>query len=178
LSFLRFLAGRQPDAPAPAAAVSTETAAVRKIVARLETMPLEQARFLAATAYVLARAAYADLDISDEETTVMERELVNLGIDESQAVLVVEMAKLQERTTGGTSDYPVTREFRDRSTPEQRLMLLRACFMVAAADDAISGAESSTLDQIASELDVPRADLTAMRAEFAQKFSARLDFGR
>jgi uncharacterized tellurite resistance protein B-like protein len=179
LSFLRFLAGRQPDAPAPAApSPDTETAAVRKIVARLETMPIEQARFLAATAYVLARAAYADLDISAEETAVMERELVNLGIDESQAVLVVEMAKLQERTGGGTSDYLVTREFRDRSTPEQRLVLLRACFLVAAADDAISGAESSTLDQIASELDVPRADLTKVRAEFAKKFSARLDFGR
>lgn len=178
MSFLRFLAGRQPGVvePAPAPA-ETETTAIRKIVARLETMPVDQARFLAATAYVLARAAYADLDISAEETTVMERELEHVGIDESQAVLVVEMAKLQERTTGGTSDYPVTREFHDTSTPEQRLALLRACFMVAAADDAISGAESSTLDQIASELDIPRSDLTALRAEFAQKFSARLDFG-
>lgn len=178
MSFLRFLGGRDAAVPEPAPAVSSETEAVRKIVARLESMPLDQARYLAGTAYVLARAAYADLDISTEETEVMERELVASGIDESQAVLVVQMAKLQEKTTGGTSDYLVTREFRDRATHQQRLALLRACFMVCAADDAISGAESSTLDQIASELDIQRAELSAMRAEFAEKFSARLGFGR
>lgn len=187
MSFLRFLGGRevatqpaarQPAVPSqlPADPVS-ETEAVRKIVARLESMPLDRARFLAGTAYVLARAAYADLDISTEETAVMEHEVTAAGIDESQAVLVVEMAKLQEKTTGATSDYLVTREFRDNTTAEQRLAVLRACFLVCAADDAISGSESSVLDQIADELDVPRADVSALRSEFAKKFSARLDFG-
>ena len=101
-----------------------------------------------------------------------------LGLDESQSVLVVEMAKLQERTTGATSDYLVTREFRDISSPEQRLGLLRACFHVCAADDSISGTESSTLDQIANELDVPREDVRKLRGEFGTLFSARLDFGQ
>ena len=155
-----------------------ETEAVRRIVGRLESMPPDQARFLAGVAYVLARAAYADMTISDEETRVMESELSQLGIDESQAILVVEMAKLQEKTTGATSDYLVTREFRDHSTDEQRLSLLRACFHVCAADESISGDESSTLDQIANELDVPREDVRQLRAEFARIFSARLDFGR
>lgn len=141
-------------------------------------MPDAQARYLAGVAYVLARAAYADLAISDEETSVMESELHALGLDESQAVLVVEMAKLQERTTGATSDYLVTREFRDISSPEQRLGLLRACFHVCAADDAISGTESSTLDQIADELDIPREDMRRLRAEFGKLFSARLGFGQ
>ena len=59
---------------------------------------------LAATAYVLARAAYADLDISEDETSAMEDELTaSCGLDQAQAVLVVEMAKLQERTAGETS---------------------------------------------------------------------------
>ena len=43
-------------------------------------------------------------------------------------------------------------------------------------DDAISGMESSTLDEIASELDISREDLTKIRAEFADKFSARFGF--
>src|SRR5512140_1297271 len=125
------------DAAGPAGSASAaETEAVRRIVGRLESMPGEQARYLAGIAYVLARAAYADMDISDEETSVMETELHQLGLDEPQAVLVVEMAKLQERTTGATSDYLVTREFRDISTPEQRLGLLRACFHVCSADEA------------------------------------------
>ena len=40
------------------------------------------------------------------------------------------MAKLQERTTGATSDFLVTREFKDHATVDQRLALLRACFRV------------------------------------------------
>ena len=181
MSFMRFLGSRPadqmtPDATPPAA-LTDETAAVRHIVARLEALPPEQARLLAGMAYVLARAAYADLDISDAETAAMEAELTGSGLDQSQAVLVVEMAKLQEKTAGGTSDYLVTREFRELSTPEQRMTVLRACFRVCAADDAISGMESSTLNEIASELDVPREDLTKVRAEFGEKFSARLGFG-
>jgi len=127
-------------------------------------------------AYILARAAYADLDISDEETAAMERELVQSGVDPSQAVLVVEMAKLQERTTGGTSDYLVTREFREHSTAEQRIAVLRACYRVAAADESISGQESSLLREIASELDVDREQAAAIRGEFAEWISARRGF--
>jgi uncharacterized tellurite resistance protein B-like protein len=158
------------------AGLDEETAAVRAIVARLEALPPDQARFLAGMAYVLARAANADLDISDVETAAMEQELAGAGLDQSQAVLVVEMAKLQEKTSGGTSDYTVTREFRDHSTQEQRLAVLRACYHVASADDRITTAESSVLFEIASELDLTRDDAAQIRADFADKVSARFDF--
>ena len=76
-------------------------------------MPAEQARLIASAAYTLARAANADMDISDEETAAIEAELqAQRRIDEPTAVLVTEMAKLQARTVGGTEDYVVTREFR------------------------------------------------------------------
>ena len=120
MSFLRFL-GAQPAANAPVGRpqLENETEAVRRIVARLETLPPETARSLAGMAYVLARAANADMSVSDVETAAMVQELTGSGLDEAQAVLVVEMAKLQELTTGGTSDYLVTREFREHSTMEQ-----------------------------------------------------------
>lgn len=182
MSFTRFLA-RHPGQPAQTGGadpvdLTSETAAVRHIVARLEALPPETARMLAGMAYLLARAAYADLDISDAETAAMEQELNASGLDPSQAVLVVEMAKLQERTTGGTSDYLVTREFKDHSTMDQRITLLRACYRVCAADDAISGTESATMDEMASELELSREDAAAVRAEFAGKLSARFGFGK
>jgi len=174
MSFLRFLGGRpaavQPSPPP----LEEETAAVRHIVARLEALPPDRARLLAGMAFVLARAAYADLDISDAETTAMEQQLKESGLDVGQAALVVEMAKLQEKTAGGTSDYLVTREFKDHATPEQRLTVLRACYRVCVADDSISGTESSVLDEIAAELDMEREEAAAIRAEFADKLSARL----
>ena len=129
-------------------------------------------------AYVLARAAYSDMAISDAETTVVERELTALGVDQAQAALVAEMAKLQQVTIGGTSDFTVTRDFQESATPEQCAMLLRACYRVCAADDSISGYESATLDQVANELKLTRVDAAAIRAEFADRLSARFGFGK
>jgi len=106
----------------------------------------------------------------------MEDELVSSGLDQSHAALVAEMAKLQERTAGGTSDYLVTRDFREASTPEQRLAVLRACYHVAAADAAITSMEVATLDEIASELDIEREQSAPVRAEFADLISARFGF--
>ena len=177
MSFLRFLGGRAASKPAyERPPVATETEAVRKIVARLEALPLDQARLLAGMAFVLARAANADMEITDVETQAIETALFESGLDESQAVLVAEMAKLQERTTGGTTDFQVTREFRDAATQEQQLALLRACFQVAAAEAGISAMESGVLDEIANELDIDRGQLSAIRSDFADKFTAGLNY--
>ena len=93
---------------------------------KLEAMPVDQARLAAAAAYTIARAANADLDISDEETAVIEQALQGDDrLDEPTAVLVTEMAKLQAKTVGGTEDYVVTRELKPLTTMDQRLAVLR-----------------------------------------------------
>ena len=159
-------------AHASADASAPDTATVRRIVSQLEAMPPDRARYLAAASYVLARVANSDLVISPEETSFMERTLVKeSAIGEAEAVLVVEAAKQQARLFGSTEDYLVTREFRQISGPDQRLRLLRACFLAAAADNSISSAESATLNQIASELDVDAAALSVLRSEFGDRLS-------
>jgi len=162
-------------APAPAAAPSSsgDTATVRRIVARLEAMPPEQARLIASAAYTLARAANADLDISDEETAAIEHELqVDEALDEATAILVTEMAKLQAKTVGGTEDYVVTREFKALADQSQRLVIMRACFAVMAANGTISAEETAVLNEIADELDIDDAALNAIRADFHEQFSS------
>jgi uncharacterized tellurite resistance protein B-like protein len=163
-----------PHAAAPAPALDpAETAAVRRIVTQLESMPPDEARRLATFAYVLARAAEADMTISDIETATIEHLLIeHAHIAEAQAVLVAEIAKSTARLIGGTEDYLVTREFVELSTPAERLELLRACFVVGASDDSIDAEESAILNQIATELMVDASDVAALRAEFADKFSA------
>lgn len=160
--------GRPGQGPDDAA--DTET--VRRIVGRLEAMPRDEARFLAGFAYILTRAAAADLNISDGEERVIERLVAEHGhLPESHAVLVSQMAKSQSVLYGGTEDYLVTRQFRELSTPEQRLDLLRCCYLVGAADDDISIAESDTLQEIATELDVDRASVNEIRHQFEPKLS-------
>ena len=160
-------------APAPASDGAGDTATVRRIVAKLEAMPPEQARLIASAAYTLARAANADLDISDEETAAIERELqASEALDEATAVLVTEMAKLQAKTVGGTEDYVVTREFKALATEAQRLVVVRACFAVMAANGTISAEETATVNQIASELDIDDVTLNAIRADYHEQLSS------
>ena len=162
-----------PSAPAGQADAAGETATVRRIVARLEAMPPEQARLVASAAYILARAARADLDISDEETATIERELQRDGaLDEATSVLVTEMAKLQARTVGGTEDYVVTREFKALASETQRLDVMRACFAIGAVNGTISAEETAVLNQIAGELDIDAAALNAIRAEHHEQLSS------
>jgi uncharacterized tellurite resistance protein B-like protein len=158
-----------PTVPDPAG----DTATVRRIVAKLESMPPEQARLIASAAYTLARAANADLDISDEETAAIERELQSSeAIDEATAVLVTEMAKLQAKTVGGTEDYVVTREFKKLADDAQRVAIVRACFAVMAANGTISAEETGTINEIADELDIDADVLRSIRAEYHEKFSS------
>jgi uncharacterized tellurite resistance protein B-like protein len=175
--FRRFLGSAQSVIPAQPAVTATaaagETATVRRIVARLEAMPPERARFIASAAYTLARAANADLDISDDETAAIERELqVHDGLDEATAVLVTQMAKLQAKTIGGAEDYSVTREFKALASMEQRIDVLRACFAIGAANGTISAEENAMVNQIARELDVEDATVNAIRAEYHEQLSA------
>ena len=160
--------------PAPTVAdPSGDTATVRRIVAKLESMPPEQARLIASAAYTLARAANADLDISDEETAAIERELqASEALDEATAVLVTEMAKIQAKTVGGTEDYLVTREFKALADDAQRIAIVRACYAVMAANGTISAEETGTINEIADELDIDEEVLRSIRVEYHEKFSS------
>ena len=164
-----------PDAATAAAPAGSaaETATVRQIVGRLESLPPDEARYLACFAYVMSRAAQADLTVSDDETAVMERFAAEYGgLDESQAVLVVGMAKLSAVAYGATEDYVVTREFKKISTMEQRVQLIRCCFAITATDKTINANEASVVNEIAKELDIERSDLNAVRDEFHEQLSS------
>ena len=102
----------------------------------------------------------------------MEQLLQEYGsLDEGQAVLVVQIAKLQETLYGSTEDYLVTREFARTATDEQRRALLRCCFLITATDDTITAEEASVVNEIARELSVDRTVLNSIREEFVDKLS-------
>jgi len=146
-----------------------ETETVRKIVQKLDNLPPEQARYIAAFAYLLSRAARADLDVSSDETAVIERIVMKEGgLSEELAIIVVQMAKIQSQLFGATEDYLVTREFQRIATQEQKLALLECLFAVTAADENITSAEENVVKQISSELKLPHSDYIAARLRFRE----------
>ena len=147
-----------------------DTETVVRIVKELDKLEPQQARYLAAFAYVLSRVAAADLHISDVETARMIELVRKVGnLPEAQATLVVEIAKSQSRLFGGTENFLVTREFREIATDAQRQELLHCLFAVSAADAAITGEEEAQIWQIASELGFEHAEYVKVRLAYSDK---------
>lgn len=150
-----------------------DTETVRRIARELDALPVERARFLASFAYILTRAAAADLTISPEESHAIEQLVAEHGgLPEAQAILVSQIARNQSLLYGGTEDYLVTRQFRELSTEDDRIALLKCCYLVGAADDTITSAESDLLQEISKELDIDREAVNVIRNEFAPKLAA------
>lgn len=149
-----------------------ETDTVRRIVETLDRLDPDQARYVAAFAYILSRVARADLCITPEETSAMERILTERGgLSEPQAVIVVQVAKAQNLLFGGTENFLVTREFNKIATREQKLALLACLFEVSASDDSISTAEDNEVRKIAGEIDLEHRDFIAVRYAFRDRLS-------
>jgi uncharacterized tellurite resistance protein B-like protein len=144
-----------------------ETESVRRIIAALDEMELERARFIAAFAYILSRVARSDQEISTEETRLMERIVAEQGhLPEEQAIIVVQIAKTQSLLFGGIEDYVVTRAFNRTATKEQKLALLNCLFAVSAVNRSISAQEDSALRQIARELKLRHSEFIEVRLRY------------
>ena len=159
-----------PDAPLPKGVVG-DTDSVKVLAAQLDALPPARARYVAAFAYILGRAANATGAMSDAEREEMTRLAGAAGLDVAQGPLSVDMAASLSGEFGATEDFLVAREFKAISTMEERELLLRCCFLVMAADDEIDATESWLANRLAEELDVERPDLNAIRAEFHEQLS-------
>ncbi len=148
-------------------AIVEETDTVRRIAEALDQMEPERARYVSGFAYVLSRVARADLNISEIESREMERLVAGHGgMPEVQAILVVQIAKTQQKLFGSTEDFLVTREFNKIAVREQKLELLDCLFAVAAADGVVSGAEDDAIRQVARELTLEHPDFIAVRSRY------------
>ena len=158
------------DAAVTAASPQTET--VRKIVHALDSLEPDQARHLAAYAYLLSRVAFADQRISPEETQTMERLVMQRGqLPEEQAILVVQMAKTQSLLFSGTENFLVAREFGKITSREQKLALLHCLYSVCAADKSISTVEDNEINKIAQELHLSHRDFIAVRLSYRDQLA-------
>ncbi|HVA94671.1 MAG TPA: TerB family tellurite resistance protein [Candidatus Dormibacteraeota bacterium] len=137
---------------------SPESETVRKIVAALDQMDPDKARYIASFAFILCRVARADLNITQPELRAIERILMERGsLTEEQAILATQMAKTQSIFFGGTENFLVTREFNRIATREQKLALLDCLFSVSAVDQ-ISSIEETEISKICSELQLSHDD--------------------
>jgi len=146
---------------------AADVESVRIIVNELDRLPADEARFIAAFAFLLSRVARADLQTSEVETARMEEVVMtHARLPRAQAMLVVASAKMQSRLLGGSENYLVAREFDQMATVEQKRDLLRCLFEVAAADHDVSVVEENEIRRISRELHLEHDDYIRARSEF------------
>jgi uncharacterized tellurite resistance protein B-like protein len=162
--WLKHPAGERP------AVEQSGSSAVRDIAHHLSNLDPDRARWIAAFAMVLARAARADLDISAEELHAMQRIVHEVGgLPQEQASLVAEMAAHRNELLGVTEDYLATREFKKVAAEGDAERLLHCLFAVTAADDSISLVEEEEVRQVANELGIDHSGFTSIRAAYREK---------
>ena len=165
MSILEWLGLALPDERAPG-----DPGAIHRIERQLETLEPARARHLALFAFLLARVADVDLHVGEAETRQMERLLEEEGgLPASQASLVVDIAKAENRHFGPTHNFLAAREFRDLATEDEKRTLLHCLFAVAAADDSISVAEEEAIREISRELLLDNEEYLAIRSRFRDK---------
>ena len=146
--------------------------ALAPMVRELQEMDSAEARYVAAFAYLLSRAAHADHELSDAERAAMERLIVErAGLDSSRAHLVIGLATAQAMAVRGTQDFVVSREFARIATPEQKRALVDCLFAVTAADEAIITAEDNEIRRVASEIGVEHGEFVAIRKRYRDRLA-------
>jgi uncharacterized tellurite resistance protein B-like protein len=159
----------KPDQAASTTDDSDSSSAIRKIADELSHMDPDKARYVASFAYILGRVAHADLEISDEETSEMERLVEGIaGLGQAQAILVVQIAKTQNELFGGTDGFSVTEVFSRIASRSQKIALLKCLFAVSASDQSISVVEDNEIRKISAELRLDHPDFIAARSAYRE----------
>lgn len=141
--------------------------AVHAIMACLERLTPERARYVAAFAVVLSRIAHADLTIGGHERAKMEEVLAEIGhLDSKEAAAATDIAAEHSQRSGGTEHFLATRELAALATREQKEHLLECLFAVSAADGTISAPEENQIRQVASELGLGHHDFAEVRSRW------------
>jgi uncharacterized tellurite resistance protein B-like protein len=147
---------------------------IRRIAGELDRMEPDRAKYLASFAFVLSRVANADHEVTADEMTSMERLVAEKGgVPADQAVLVVQLARTQQKLFGATDDFLVTRELSRLATYEQKIALIECLYAVASADRRILNAEANEIARIGREVKVDQADLSRLRSTYREFLEAR-----
>ena len=151
----------------------SEPASLAEIGAQLEALPPEEARFVAAFAYLLARIAGADLRTdSVERDSIVHRLETFAEIDHDLAEILADTAIRAATDHDATDDHLVARAFRDMSEQPDRVRLVRCLYAVAAADEEISTVEDNEIYEVAKAIGISHSDVISLRLEFKKYLGA------
>ena len=83
-------------------------------------------------------------------------------------MLVVQIAKSQNKAFGSTQSFSVTQECNKLATRDQKLAILDCLFAVSSSDQSISTVEDNEIRNITRELRLEHSEFIAARSAYRQ----------
>ena len=124
-----------------------------QLLTLLERHDPDRSHFISTFSHALARVAFADRSVAQEERQVMRQALLSTsGLSEPEVDLVVELAMAQVRMSHGEERIPAIKPF----SVVQRDQFVSSLFAVANADGTMTQEERSEIAAIARELGFPQ----------------------
>lgn len=123
-----------------------------QLLTLLERHDPDRSHFISVFSHALARVAYADKSIDDEERKVMREVLRDAsGLSEAEVALVVELAMAQTRVSQDPEEVDERKPF----TQMQRDQFIESLVAVGNADGVMTEEERVEIEAIALELGFP-----------------------
>ncbi len=143
---------------------------LKKVESHLEGYPEERRVFLAASALLMGRIAYADSDFSSEEKErlkeILEQEL---RLDSETAGHVASLTKelIEE---GHAENHIIFRQLKKTSDRSEQIQLLR-CLLAMASEDDITQIEDMEIRKVADALGFTHREYIDLRSEYREFLS-------
>ena len=140
---------------------------------RIPELSHDEALKLACISGLLARVAYADMQIDVEEVQKMNSHLQQeLGLDSERANLIVDLTVQKTKELAGLENHVYCNHLIDFIDQNERLHFLVTLFQLAASDGSVDGVEVEEIRTIATALKLPHSDFVRAKATVADRLAA------
>ncbi|MCB9063160.1 MAG: TerB family tellurite resistance protein [Halobacteriovoraceae bacterium] len=125
----------------------------------------EEKALVSSLAGLLARVAFTDLNIDEEEKEVMAKSLSKwTSFNSHEVTAIIELASSEIKNLAGLENHIYCQYLRDKLTNEQKYNVLKALFQVAAADGTADNLESEEIRNISKGLLLEHKHFISARA--------------
>jgi uncharacterized tellurite resistance protein B-like protein len=122
---------------------------------------------------LLARVAYIDFDLHENEKAEIQKVIGNWNFHgELDSEVVANIAIDHIKEMAGLDNHLFYRPLKEYMTKEHRLEVLKSLFLVAASDGSVDGVESEEIRGICKGLELSSQHFLAARAEVVDYLKA------
>lgn len=141
----------------------------KELSTKFPTIEEDELLMMSCVAGLFARVAYVDFDLDPKEMDQMQSLIKDWHFSSSvDSKIVAQLAVENIKEMAGLENHLFIRPLKERFSKDERFSLLKALFLVAAADGSVESVEAEEIRRINKGLELSQQHFIAARAEVIQ----------